>query len=276
MKNFILVVIIIILLAIIAILGYGFYVTLVPPPVVEAPSVVEDEETASDLDIVLDLPSEGELVTSPLVIKGQARVFEGTVEYQIKSSAGVVLASGFTTTEATEPGEFGDFEERIFLPVLEEETFVLEVFWSSPADGQRQDIVTRNLRVKDTGKVSVDVFFVDTAVAAVEDCAAVDAEKRTFATTTNVAELALEELLKGPTKEWASTQIPEFTKLKSIDIVDGVARVVFDSIRTEDWSGGSCHVSAIQAQITRTLTQFPTVDTVEINVNGESENILQP
>ncbi|PIP22172.1 MAG: hypothetical protein COX38_02115, partial [Candidatus Nealsonbacteria bacterium CG23_combo_of_CG06-09_8_20_14_all_39_25] len=40
--------------------------------------------------------------------------------------------------------------------------------------------------------------------------------------------------------------------------------------------GGSCKVSAIRAQITQTLKQFPTVDEVVISINGRTEDILQP
>lgn len=55
----------------------------------------------------------------------------------------------------------------------------------------------------------------------------------------------------------------------------GVAKVDFDE-QLEFQVGGSCRVSAIRAQITQTLKQFPTVKSVIISINGRTEDILQP
>jgi spore germination protein GerM len=97
-----------------------------------------------------------------------------------------------------------------------------------------------------------------------------------MAYTANVAELALTELLKGPTAEWATTLIPNFTTIKSVSVKNGVATVEFESPDTNEWSGGSCRVTAMHAQLEKTLTQFSTVQSVEISVNGETESIFQP
>jgi len=63
--------------------------------------------------------------------------------------------------------------------------------------------------------------------------------------------------------------------LKNLRITDGLAHVDFDE-QLEKEVGGSCRVTAIRAQITETLKQFPNIKEVEIAVNGRTEDILQP
>lgn len=103
--------------------------------------------------------------------------------------------------------------------------------------------------------------------------------ERKIPKTLAVARAALEELLKGPTdaeKEGQFfTSINPDVKIQSLTIKNGVAKVDFDE-QLEFQVGGSCRVSAIRAQITETLKQFPTVENVIISINGRTEDILQP
>jgi len=225
-------------------------------------------------NITLDALNDGDIVTSPLTISGRARAFENTIDWLVRSKSGDVLDQGYVNFTTKDIGEFGDFKERIFLPVIEE-NFTLEFFTLSARDGSVQDLVTRELTVASDEKTSVSIFFLDPSLQEDGDCSEVDFEKRTVGKTQNVAELAILELLKGPTSDWAVTLIPEFTTLNSISIENGTAKVDFDS-RIDAWSGGSCQIAALTAQVEQTLKQFPTVDDVEISVNGESETILQP
>ena len=221
-------------------------------------------------------PLQRDDVTSPLTVSGEARVFENTVSWRIEDADGVEIATGFTTADAPDVGEFGDFEARIFLPVIETETFFLEVLSYSARDGAPQDQVRLELTPASNGKVSVNTFFVDPAfIAAGGDCSQVDVEKRTMLETVNVAELALLELLAGPESAWADTSMPEFTTLNSISISSGVAKVDFGASDPAVWNGGSCRVSSIRSQIEQTLLQFPSVSSVDITVNG-SKDILEP
>ena len=94
------------------------------------------------------------------------------------------------------------------------------------------------------------------------------------------AKAALEELLKGPTAGEKTqsffTSINPDTKINSLTIKDGVAKVDFDET-LEKSVGGSCRTAAIRAQITETLKQFDTVKTVVISINGKGgDQILQP
>lgn len=77
--------------------------------------------------------------------------------------------------------------------------------------------------------------------------------------TETVAEAALEELLSGPTQEeedelFFSSAVPEGLELESVEVEDGVARVELSEEIPEE----------ALAQAAYTVTQFPTVDSVEI------------
>ena len=54
-----------------------------------------------------------------------------------------------------------------------------------------------------------------------------------------------------------------------------MAKIDFDS-NLEKNVGGSCRVAAIRNQITQTLLQFKTVQSVIISIDGRTEDILQP
>ncbi len=244
----------------------------------EAPMPIDNEPVAEEQAEnvhVTNLVS-GSVVTSPLLVEGEARVFENVVNWEVRALDETVLASGYFMANAPDIGQFGPFSEEIFLPVLEEESFYLDVFAFSAKDGERIDIVRRPLRVEGTGKTSVNVFYGDTDQIVGGDCTAVDFEKRTVHKTVATAKLALTELIRGKVPTWGTSEIPEGTGINAITIKDGVAKVDFSSYYVEGWSGGSCKVSVLRAQIEETLKQFETVDTVEITVNGESESILQP
>jgi spore germination protein GerM len=102
---------------------------------------------------------------------------------------------------------------------------------------------------------------------------------REVAKTDAPARAALLELLAGPTEAEKAqgfvTSINQGVTLKSLVIEEGVASADF-SARLGEGVGGSCWVSAIRAQITETLKQFPSVENVLISIEGESEYILQP
>lgn len=235
-----------------------------------------NDPTQEEENILVSLPEDGDTVESPLVIEGSARVFENVVDWAITTEGGYPLQSGFFQTDAQDVGEFGDFSERIFLDATVTGNVVLEVFTYSAKDGEKQDIVTRHITVEETEKVSVNVYFVDPLIQGNDGCGELDVEKRTVLATNNVAELAIKELLAGPQSEWGVTEIPDQTELNRISISDSIATVEFTSPNITRWSGGACHVTALRKQIEETLLQFPSVDRVEILVNGNSEDILQP
>ncbi|MFH1947526.1 MAG: GerMN domain-containing protein [Candidatus Magasanikbacteria bacterium] len=111
------------------------------------------------------------------------------------------------------------------------------------------------------------------------DCTKVFKTARTIDETLAVGRASLEELFKGPTvqeiEDGYFTNIPDGVKIQELTIENGVAKVDLSN-ELQQGVGGSCRVTSIRAQITNTLKQFPTVQSVIISINGETEVILQP
>jgi spore germination protein GerM len=70
------------------------------------------------------------------------------------------------------------------------------------------------------------------------------------------------------------SSIPAGVRLNSIRVENGTAFADFSSELNQ--GGGSCLVTAIRAQIEKTLEQFSTVNKVEISVAGDTDDVLQP
>lgn len=112
--------------------------------------------------------------------------------------------------------------------------------------------------------------------------------------TPRIATAALQALLNGPpygNLAGAITALPTVrdivtfpgrqpdwgyeVKLIDLTINDGVAVANF-SKEMRAYGGGSTRVQAIRQQIERTLKQFSTVNEVEIQIEGQSEGVLEP
>ncbi len=110
-------------------------------------------------------------------------------------------------------------------------------------------------------------------------CERVYPTSRRIQKTPAIARAALEELLAGPSEDEIArgfaTSINSGVKIQSLSIVDGIASVDFSS-ELGHQIGGACAVTAIRAQITETLKQFPAVNEVIISIDGQTEDILQP
>jgi len=128
--------------------------------------------------------------------------------------------------------------------------------------------------------VKVKVYFNNNKMDPEVSCNKVFPVEREITRIEAIGSAAIWELLKGLTMaeqaEGFFTSINQGVKLQSLNIrEDGTAFVDFDE-QLQAGVGGSCKVSAIRAQITETLKQFPTVKNVIISINGRTEDILQP
>lgn len=96
--------------------------------------------------------------------------------------------------------------------------------------------------------------------------------------TTGVARAAIEQLLAGLTTAEStsipaiSSTVPEGTQLLDISISSGVATV--DLSEEFESGGGSASVLGRLAQLVFTLTQFPTVDSVVLEIEGEAVEVF--
>jgi len=155
--------------------------------------------------------------------------------------------------------------------------FVQKYYFVSPQPVEGPEFLKDESKPEET--ITVQAFFNNNMLDPEFTCTKVFPVERVIPKTQAVGRAALEELLKGPTgpekEESFSTSINPGVKIQSLVIENGVAKVDFDE-QLEFQVGGSCRVSAIRAQITETLKQFPTVKTVVISINGRTEDILQP
>jgi germination protein M len=87
---------------------------------------------------------------------------------------------------------------------------------------------------------------------------------------------AMEELLAGPnvaeTEIGMTTNIPTSVHLLGLSIVDGVATV--DLSGSFEESGGTLGETFRLAQVVFTLTQFDTVDTVDLWIDGDARDAV--
>lgn len=86
-------------------------------------------------------PAPGQVISSPVEIKGTARVFEATISYRIVDSTGKKLAEGFTNASAGAP-ERGEFSTKVSFKTSGPGKGKIEVFWLSMKDGSVQDKVS--------------------------------------------------------------------------------------------------------------------------------------
>lgn len=96
-----------------------------------------------DPSILVTSPAEDlvDPLSSPIEVRGEARVFEATVSLALFDSSGEVLSETFSTAAIGAP-EFGDFEALLaYAGVDEVSPACLWVFESSPEDGEPDNVV---------------------------------------------------------------------------------------------------------------------------------------
>ena len=224
-------------------------------------------------------PIEAEVIGNPVVIKGEARVFENQFNWRIKDEDGSLLGEGAATSDAKEVGEYGDFEIVATYDKPKGNKGTLEIFDLSAKDGKEIDKVEIGITFGEFKTTTVKVYFANKKAEPGKECQADFAIDRLVPKTQAVGRASLDELLKGPSVEEMEkgylTGINEGVKVEKLSIENGVARADFN-LRLEEAVGGSCRVSLIRSQIINTLKQFPTVKEVVISIEGATEDILQP
>lgn len=80
-------------------------------------------------------------VASPLLVKGQARVFENTIQLRLKDAAGNVITEKSGAYESANAGEFGSFGELLLFDKTNASEGTLEVYSISAKDGSEIDKV---------------------------------------------------------------------------------------------------------------------------------------
>lgn len=237
-------------------------------------------------DVVVFSPKPGDNLQSPLVVEGKARgtwFFEASFPIKITDESGNVLGSSFV--QAT-----SDWMTENYVPFRGEITFTskaagkgfLVLQKDNPSGLPQNDKEIKipvNLPLIETMKVKV--FFNNNKMDPEVSCNKVFPVEREIPKTESTGSASLLELFKGPTEEEKNagffTSINDGVRLQTlmIGMDSGIARADFNE-QLQAGVGGSCKVSAIRAQITETLKQFSTIKSVEISINGRTEDILQP
>jgi hypothetical protein len=242
-----------------------------------------NELAKSDLIRVIS-PLPNQKIASPLVIEGLARgpwFFEADFPVTLLDSSGNVLGRCIARTQS-------DWMTEEFVPFRAELEFaadaaakgVLAFHRNNPSGlAKHDDRLTIPVVIRRTETINIKVFFNNSRLDPEVSCDKVFAVERWIPRTRAVARAALEQLLKGPSeKEKADgyfTNINPGVRIRMLTIENAIAGVHFDE-QLQFRVGGACRVSAIRAQITQTLRQFPAVERVIISINGRTDDILQP
>jgi hypothetical protein len=240
----------------------------------------EEIKILTEPNIIVSQPTNQAEIGLPVIISGEARVFENTFSYRIKDAQGKILMENQAMANAPDAGQYGQFEISINYPQPGTANGTIEVFEYSAKDGSEINKVTIPIVFKQVESITVTVYFSnDKKDPEALDCANVYSVDRRISKTQAIAQAALTELLNGPypaeRQEGYLTNINQGVKIQSLTIENEIAKVDFN--KTLDQAvGGSCRVAAIRAQITKTLEQFSTVKQIIISIDGRTEDILQP
>ncbi|PIR72334.1 MAG: hypothetical protein COU42_01560 [Candidatus Nealsonbacteria bacterium CG10_big_fil_rev_8_21_14_0_10_36_24] len=265
--------------------GVAIYLILFKPT-----EDIGNELEKADL-IKIDNPRPNQIIENPLFVKGEARgnwYFEASFPVKLFDDNGFLL--GITTAQALGNWMTEDFVLfNATLPFAVSSTpkgkLILEK--DNPSGlPEHADELTIPVYFKEAPEISeefmtVKIFLSDSRFVGEPyfDCSRTIAVEREVPKTLAVAKAATEALLRGETQEEINqgfvSNINSGVRIQSLTIEDGVAKIDFDE-QMEFQMGGSCRVAAIWAQITETLKQFPTIDSVEVSINGRTEDILQP
>ena len=246
-----------------------------------SPQATPTPTSTPEKNVTMESPKSGDRLTLPFSITGQARTFESQVSIKVKDAQGNTLFEGFTMAQSPDIGLFGPYKKDIiylYQKPASQDVFV-DSFEYSAKDGSVINLVSTPVKLNTDETRTIKVFYSNNNLDPQISCNKVFPVDRIISKSGSLIENTLKALLgemnRVDVEKEYDTNINQGTFVKSWSLKDGVARVDFNDI-LELNAGGSCRVSAIRAQITETLKQFPTVQEVIISIDGKSEDILQP
>lgn len=99
-------------------------------------------------------------------------------------------------------------------------------------------------------------------------------EERIVTKSGSVAELMVNELIKGPRSQDSIATIPRETKLLSLEITSGIAYINFSKeAKTNHWGGSAQEVMTVFS-VVNTLTQLPEIKKVQFLIEGEKQEAI--
>lgn len=270
-----------VLVLLVAIFYVYYYEEAVAPSPIKTAGIPKQQETVPDsANIRVFSPKNGDEVSLPLLVSGEARVFENQLNFRLRDEDGTILVADSVYAHSPDAGQFGRFNIDKTYPTPKGNMGTLEVFDYSAKDGTEENKVVISVRFKKIETMKIKVFFGNKTYSTDGvDCNIVYSTERWIPKTDGVLKAAIEELLKGETafekEKGFYTSINPGVKLQKAELKNGVAKLDFDRTMQKNM-GGSCRVSAIRAQIAQTAKQFPGVNDVVISVDGNVAEVLQP
>jgi hypothetical protein len=96
--------------------------------------------------ILVESPTPGAAVTSPVTVSGLANTFEATIRYTVTDPEGLILEEGFHTGGGT-ADDWGPFEFAVEFDTERSGLGAVIVFESSPEDGSQVNVVEIPVRM---------------------------------------------------------------------------------------------------------------------------------
>lgn len=234
-----------------------------------------------DQEIRVQAPRADAEVGLPLVISGEARVYESVFGYRLLSGTGAKLLQGFIEVQPPKAvNDFMPFEVQVNYADPYTATGTLELIEFDIKTGVEAEKVVLPIRFASIDAQEVSVYFNNQQKDPNSSlCEMTYPVKRRVARNSETPAEAVRELLRGPSALEGGmgymTALHPMTQLVGLSIKKGVAHADFNDA-LQLGVAGSCRVGAIRSQIENTLKQFPEVKSVIISVNGRSEDVLQP
>jgi hypothetical protein len=258
-------------------------VVFVPEETTPTPSATTPEDAGT-----IDIPEQGAITTLPLHVLAHTEQPSQEVKLVLRWEDGTQLSKSLTTLEGPEGQglivDSLDWETESQPPQPETDQAILSVENSKGAVLDEQPLTV--LHADDPQTRLIDLYWVVGET--------LETEQRRVLDTGGIEAAAVKELLWGPpprnlagfhTALPTPNEVLDYpgraedwgvrVELLGLTIDGGTATVNF-SQEMKAYGGGSARVQTIREQITRTLTQFPSVDEVIIAVAGETEGVLQP
>lgn len=91
-------------------------------------------------------PQPNQKIGNPLIISGEARVFENAFNYRLLDGNGGQIAGGFDSAKAEDVGLYGPFSVLLSYQKPTTKNGTLEVYTHSAMDGSEIDIVSMPVR----------------------------------------------------------------------------------------------------------------------------------
>ncbi len=224
-------------------------------------------------------------IKSPIIIEGEARgswFFEASFPIKLYDENNKLLATAIAQAQSDWMTEnFVKFEAKFIYHIDKAGKGTLVLEKNNPS-GLSENADELRVPIKydaNEESMTVKAYFNNSKMDPEFSCDKVFPVERAVPKSEAVALVALTELLKGVTESEKDagffTNINSGVNIQNLTIENGIAKVDLNE-QLESKISGACMVTAIRTEITQTLMQFPTVDSVVISINGRTEDILQP